>query len=193
MYDDLDEVRGDCADRLGRAGRDRHSPMHTPVVVTSDIEARVMVLREFDPEAWTVRFHTDARAPKVAAIAQDPRIGLVFYDKPEKIQIRATGQGRIVREGSVVEQAWQAGSNFARRCYLGNGPGTRGEEPLSGLPAQFEGVEPTDAELEPARENFAVLTIALFTLDWLYLAHDGHRRARFERRGEAWNGQWISP
>ncbi|MFN5243038.1 MAG: flavin-binding protein, partial [Novosphingobium sp.] len=67
--------------------------------------------------------------------------------------------------------------------------------PTSGLPAEFEGVEPDDGQLVPARESFALLMITLTAFDWLYLAHDGHRRAQFARAmpGQDWQGTWVIP
>lgn len=193
MFDSLEEIRADCATRLIRAARDRKSPMHTPVIVTADVDARVMVLRAFDPASHTLRLHTDTRAPKAAAIAADPRIAAVFYDKGAKIQIRVRGQARIEASGPVADAAWAASTNFARRCYLGDGPGAASMVATSGLPPEFEGVEPDDAQLLPARENFAVLLIAVESLDWLYLAHTGHVRAQFTRSGESWEGRWVAP
>lgn len=194
MFDSLDDVRTDLANRLVRAAKDRKSAMHTPTVVTSDVDARIMVLREFDSSAWSLRFHTDTRAPKVKAIEADPRMAILFYDKGAKIQIRARGTGFILREDAVTDKAWDNGSNFARRCYMGDGPGTPSANPTSGLPDDLEGVEPSDEQLEPARGNFAVLRVILDELDWLYLAHTGHVRARFERRPEGdWRGGWIAP
>lgn len=197
MFDTLDACLTDCRDRLIRAPRDRKSPLHTPVIVTADVDARVMVLRAFDASAWALRLHTDARAPKAAALAADPRMAVLFYDKGEKIQIRARGIGEILRTGPDVDAAWNASTNFARRCYLGEGPGAGSDMPTSGLPAEFEGVEPDDAQLVPARENFALLRITLTALDWLYLAHTGHVRAQFTRAegdgAAAWKGRWVSP
>lgn len=197
MFDTLDACLTDCRDRLIRAPRDRKSPLHTPVIVTADVDARVMVLRAFDAAAWTLRLHTDTRAPKAGAIAADPRIAVLFYDKGAKIQIRARGAGEIVRLGAEVDAAWNASTRFARRCYLGEGPGAGSDGPTSGLPPEFEGSEPDEAQLVPARENFALLKITLTALDWLYLAHTGHARAQFAR-GEAggavrWEGHWVSP
>lgn len=195
MFEALDDCLTDCRSRLIRAPRDRKAPMHTPVVVTGDVDARVMVLRAFDASAWTLRLHTDARAPKAQVLAADPRVAVLFYDKGAKIQIRARGAGAILGEGAEVDAAWAASTNFARRCYLGEGPGAGAEGPTSGLPPEFEGVEPDDAQLVPARENFALLKITLTSLDWLYLAHTGHVRAQFTR-GEgaaAWEGRWVSP
>lgn len=194
MFDTLTDVRADCAARLIRAPRDRKSPMHTPAVVTSDIVARVMVLRAFDRSEWALRFHTDTRAPKAAAVAADPRMAVLFYDKSAKIQIRARGTGRIEADGPVADAAWAAGTAFARRCYLGEGPGTPADAPTSGLPPEFAGIEPTEAQLIPARANFAVLLMRIEQLDWLYLAHTGHQRAQFVRgEGDAWNESWLSP
>ncbi|WP_108791531.1 pyridoxamine 5'-phosphate oxidase family protein [Erythrobacter sp. Alg231-14] len=195
MIETLDDVRRDLADRLERAANDRNSAMHVPTIVTSDVDARVMVLRDFDTDAWTLRFHTDTRAPKVSVIEHDPRIAVLFYDKSAKTQIRARGTGRIVRNDPIAQRAWENSDNFARRCYLGEGPGTISEGPTSGLPAEFEGIEPTDAQLVPARANFSVLLIELEQLDWFYLAHTGHMRAQFERAGPGsdWSGRWVSP
>ena len=197
MFDTLDACLTDCRDRLIRAPRDRKSPLHTPVIVTADVDARVMVLRAFDASAWTLRLHTDARAPKAAAVEADPRIAVLFYDKGAKIQIRARGVGEILSTGAQVDAAWNASTNFARRCYLGEGPGASSDTPTSGLPPEFEGVEPDDAQLVPARENFALLRITLTALDWLYLAHTGHVRAQFTRAegdgAAAWEGRWVSP
>ncbi len=193
MFDQLDDVRQDLTNRLIRAAKDRRSPMHTPAVVTSDVDARVMVLREFDCAAWTLRFHTDTRAPKVGPIEADPRMAVLFYDKGAKVQIRVRGRGRILREEEVTQQAWANGSNFARRCYLGDGPGKLADSPTSGLPAELEGVEPSDEQLEPAWDNFSVLLVEVRELDWLYLAHTGHVRAQFARDGDDWAGRWVSP
>ena len=197
MFDTLDACLTDCRDRLIRAPRDRKSPLHTPVIVTADVDARVMVLRAFDASGWALRLHTDARAPKAAAVEADPRIAVLFYDKGAKIQIRARGVGEILRSGAQVDAAWNASTNFARRCSLGTGPGAGSDTPTSGLPPEFEGVEPDDAQLVPARENFALLRITLTGLDWLYLAHTGHVRAQFTRvpgdGAAAWEGRWVSP
>lgn len=193
MFYNLEDVRCDWVGRLARAAKDRKSPMHVPAVVTSDVDARGMVLREFNSQQWTLRFHTDTRAPKVAAIQSDPRMAVLFYDKSAKIQIRVRGTGAILPDAPVTQSAWDNGSNFARRCYMGDGPGTLSETPTSGLPDELEGVEPSDEQLIPARDNFAVLLVSLTEIDWLYLAHTGHVRAQFFQTDGNWEGRWVSP
>ena len=189
MFDTLDDVRKDIAKRLKEGASDRRSAFHLPAIATADADARIMVLRAFDEENWILRFNTDARAPKVAAIGEGAPVGALFYDKEAKVQIRCRGIGRIEHYGPTADTAWEEATNFARRCYLGAGPGAVSDEPTSGLPAQFEGVEPSDEELEPARANFAVLLLTVEEADWFYLSNDGHVRAQF-LRGE---GRWVAP
>jgi hypothetical protein len=193
MFETLEAIRTDIDHCLMQAARDRRSAMHAPVVATADADARVMVLRAFDPGAMTLRFHTDARAPKAKVIGEGAPVGVLFYDREAKLQIRTRGTGRIVRDGPEVDGAWRESTNFARRCYLGEGPGSEADGPSSGLPPEFEGVEPDDAQLVPARENFALLLVTLEDLDWFTLAHTGHRRARFLHDGTRWKGCWITP
>ena len=190
MTTTLSDVRADIDRRLSHAAGDRHSPMHTPVVGTADASVRVMVLREWDADQRVLRFHTDARSPKTDIIETGGVVGVLFYDPEAKIQIRAHGTGKIDRTGPLADAAWSEASNYARRCYLAEaGPGTELDGPGSGLPAEVEGEKPTDAQIRPARENFAVLLVDVAKLDWLYLDHEGHRRAIFE----GGLGRWVVP
>ena len=192
----LDEVLADISERLQRAARDRRSAMHMPVVGTRDGDLRMMVLRACDPDFAQVRFHTDARSHKVGVIGDGAPVGFLAFDPEAKVQIRAHGTGRIETAGPAVDAAWAQADAYARRCYLAEaGPGTQIAEPASGLPLAVEGIRPTEAQLVPARENFAILLIALTSLDWLYLAHNGHRRAKFSRGGpgQPWQGTWVIP
>ncbi|WP_246449961.1 pyridoxamine 5'-phosphate oxidase family protein [Qipengyuania soli] len=189
VLDSLDAIREDVARRFAQSAHDRRSAFHTPVVATADADARVMVLRSFDEANWTMRFHTDARAPKVYTIARDSRVGVTVYDREANLQVRARGIGRVVLNGLLVDAAWESSTRFARRCYLGAGPGELADSPTSGLPPQFEGAEPGYDELAPARENFAVLLVEISEFDWFSLAQTGHRRAVIARE----SARWITP
>ncbi len=168
--------------------------MHTPVVGTADGDLRVMVLRAFDLASRTLRFHTDARSPKIAAIKDDPSITVLFYDPEAKVQIRARGIGRVDTNGAVVDAAWDQATPFAKRCYLAeSAPGGSCDSPVSGLPDWVEGITPSEAQVAPGRENFAVLLVRVEVFDWLYLANTGHRRARFEFSDERMIGNWLVP
>ena len=193
MFQDLDDVRRDIATRLSRAVKDRKSPMHSPVISTSDADGRVMVLRAFDLDGWTLRFHTDSRSPKCGLIKKKPDVGVLFYDHKQKIQIRVRGKGRIEQDSLLANQAWKMSTNFARRCYLGEGPGVFSDSPTSGLPSWAEGIQPSDEQIKPAKDNFAILLIDIVSIDWLYLANKGHLRAKFVRKDQAWTSFWVTP
>jgi pyridoxine/pyridoxamine 5'-phosphate oxidase len=166
--------------------------MHTPVIATTDADVRVMVLRAFDAEGMTLRFHTDTRAPKAALIGSGAPVGVLFYDKEAGVQIRCRGTGQVTREGAAVDDAWAGSDTYARRCYLGAGPGELSDVPTSGLPDWIAGRRPTEEELITARPNFAILLVRLEEVDWFNLSHSGHRRALF-RRDDGWRGRWIAP
>ena len=193
MFDDFEAIRSDIIQRLHDAAGNRRSAMHTPVVGTADADMRVMVLRAFDERTWTLRFHTDARAPKVDVVGIGAPAGVLFYDRDAKIQIRVRGMGRIETATEAADAAWDEATNFAKRCYLGAGPGSVSDAPSSGLPTELEGMQPTDEQLVPARPNFAVLLVRMTRMDWFYLANSGHRRALFERDGDDWQPRWITP
>ena len=193
LPENLGDIREDIAQRLTRAAADRKSAMHTPVVATSDADIRVMVLRAFDRESMTLRFHTDIRAPKSHVIGSGAPVGVLFYDKGAKIQIRCRGEGRIEHYGPAADAAWAESTTFARRCYLGEGPGAASDAPTSGLPTEMEGVQPSEDEVLPARENFAVLLVKVEHCDWLYLAHTGHMRAQFDGDLASGEARWVAP
>jgi hypothetical protein len=195
MLATLDDALIDAVARLQRAARDRRAPMHVPVVGTADGDLRMMVLRDCADAATLLRFHTDARSPKALAIGSGAPASVLAFDPEAKVQIRLRGTGRIESAGPIADAAWAEASEYARRCYLAEAaPGTPVREPTSGLPAAVEGVRPDEAQLAPARANFAVLLVAPQQLDWLYLAHDGHRRAQFSlNAGGEWQGTWVVP
>jgi hypothetical protein len=196
MFDTLEAVLADAAAQLARAARDRKSPMHVPVVGTPDGDLRMMVLRACDPDMALLRLHTDARSPKAAAVMAQGAASLLAHDPVTKTQLRLRGPARIETSGPVADAAWAASTPFARRCYLAMAaPGTSAGEPVSGLPIEIEGQQPSEDQLIPARANFAVLLIEPTSLDWLYLANSGHRRAQFARAavGQAWQGTWAVP
>jgi pyridoxamine 5'-phosphate oxidase len=194
----LDAVLADVWTRLVRGGADRRSAFHTPVVASIDADGmpqqRVMVLRKSIEADATMRFHTDLRSAKVGEIGNSARVSVLGYDAAAKIQIRASGLAVVSDAGEIADAAWAASSPSSRRCYLTRyAPGSMTDKPISGLPASLESRVPERSETEAGRANFAVLMITLDTLEWLYLAHDGHVRARFVCENGAWKGQWLIP
>ncbi len=198
MSDDLDTILTDIWTRWGRGSADRRSPFHTPVVAsvgaTGTPAQRVMVLRQTDRGASTLRFHADIRSGKAAQIAEHRTVSVLGYDAGAKVQIRASGTAQIIATGAIPDAAWAATSTSGRRSYLTTlAPGSISDHATSGLPRAYETNVPTLPESEAGRANFAIIVVTLDRFEWLHLASTGHRRAAFTRYGETWSGAWLIP
>lgn len=193
---DLAEVLDGAWSLLVRGAADRKSPVHTPVVASVGADgtpqARVMVLRKAERAAGLLRFHTDVRSTKVAAL-DGSAVAVLAYHAAQSVQLRVSGVAEVATEGAEVDAIWAASTPFARRCYMVEaGPGSALPGPGSGLPAAVEGRQPDEAELVPARANFAIVRVRVTGLDWLHLAQSGHRRAVFAA-ADGWRGGWVVP
>ena len=121
-YDDLAGFGRAAWDAAARGAGDRRSAFHAPTLCTIGLDggprARVAVLRAADRAARTLRFHSDARADKVAEIKREPRACAVFYDKGAKLQVRMDGVATVHRPGSpLADEAWAATRDFSRTAY----------------------------------------------------------------------------
>jgi pyridoxine/pyridoxamine 5'-phosphate oxidase len=175
-----------------RGVADRRSPFHSPMVATVGLDgrprARVVILRGCSQSERRVRFHTDMRSAKAAELLQNPFIALTGYDHGAKIQIRLEGRASLHREDALADAAWEGSRPFSRICYgVAPGPGTRiGEGGAFALPAG-------DDEIAGGRAHFCAVQVAVESLEWLYLAHSGHRRARYTFAGDAVTATWLAP
>jgi pyridoxamine 5'-phosphate oxidase len=189
---DLQEVLDEAMRLLSHAAADPRSPAHTPTVATVGLDGaprlRTVVLRGFDAARRELRFHADARSPKVAELGRDPRLGLHVYDPAARVQVRLDVVATLHASDAVADAAWAASQPMSRVCY-GAVPaqGTAiGEGGAYALPA-------SDAQVEAGRTNFVAVIGRIQTLDWLHLAAAGHRRASFRWTGEACGATWRVP
>jgi pyridoxamine 5'-phosphate oxidase len=178
----------------------RISAAHTPVVATIGTDGlpqqRIMVLREADRAKRFLRFHTDARSTKIGEVRSGALASVLMYDPVEKMQLRLTGFVTVQTDGEGVDDAWLDSTVFARRCYMAeHAPGDLAEMPTSGLPDWIEGKKPVESDLIDARANFALLWLEIGSIEWLYLANAGHRRARWQWDDaiQNWSGRWLVP
>lgn len=190
---DLERMLDIVWQHLARGVVDRGAALHQPVVATASADgpaARVMVLRGADRARHSLRFHTDRRAGKVTAITQDPRVAITGYDAETRVQLRLSGRAAEL-DAAASDAIWSGIEGLGRRSYRTTAaPGSPLAEAGTGLPAEYAGAAPPS---DAGRCNFAALEITLDTIEWLLLAHSGHRRARHERHGEAWQGTWLVP
>jgi pyridoxamine 5'-phosphate oxidase len=199
FYDNLSQSLTELRGILEQGVQNRRSPAHHPIVANVDADGtpqqRVMILRDVDWSRRQLRFHTDSRSDKIQQYSVRNETSILIYDELAKVQIRLSGTAGV-GEGEIPDTAWADSTPFARRCYLAeNAPGSIAEQPTSGLPSWIEGKQPEERQLTPARANFAVLLITINTLEWLYLANAGHRRARWQwnETNQSWSGNWLIP
>ena len=199
-YDDLALSFEEAWSLIDAGVTNRNSPSHMPAVATVDAlgmpQLRIMILRDVSRDARTLRFHTDSRSTKAEQLRQNPATSVLIYDPAAKVQIRMSGKTHFTATGAVADIAWSASTPFARRCYMAEAaPGTPLAEPSSGLPDWIAGKQPEEEQLAGYRANFAALLVEVDTIEWLYLANSGHRRARWQWDAlqNSWAGRWLIP
>jgi hypothetical protein len=200
FYDDLALSFAEAWSVIAAGVTNRKSPSHMPAVGTVDSsglpQLRIMILRHVSRDRRTLRFHTDSRSIKANQLRQNSATSVLFYDPAAKVQIRLSGQTHFTASGDMADTAWSTSTPFARRCYMAEAaPGTPVAHPSSGLPGWIEGRQPEEAQLADYRGNFAALLVEIETIEWLYLANAGHRRARWQwdAAQNAWAGSWLIP
>jgi 3-hydroxyisobutyrate dehydrogenase len=194
---ELAELIGEIWTELEQGALDAKSAFHTPVLGTlgaNSCRLRTVVLRRVEPGQRQLICHTDLRSDKVAEIRQNPAVSWLFYSPAAKIQIRAEGRATVHYQDEIARAGWERSQLMSRRCYLIEvGPGTKTDQPESGLPADMLDRSPTAEESEAGWPNFALIASTIERLDWLYLDSKGHRRAQFEWTGENFVGSWVIP
>ena len=199
-YDDLGLSFEEAWNLVEAGSTDRHLPAHTPTVGTVDEtgapQLRIMILRDASRIARTLRFHTDLRSIKAAQVRNNGATSVLFYDMSAKLQIRMSGQTQLLPIGDVADAAWSNSTPFARRCYMAEAaPGLPIAGPSSGLPEWIQGKKPDEAQLADYRPNFATMLVEIQSVEWLYLANAGHRRAcwQWQDAQKSWQGTWLVP
>ena len=183
-YEDFNEIEKKLWALLLRAVNDRGSEFRTPVFICGDqnnLEGRVVVLRKADEKNLSLQFHSDIRSTKIDAIKKNPNSSLLFYGKKEKIQLRMKVESKLHYKDEITKVSWDKTGHISRKCYLvTNGPGTKSEKPTSGLDNKFDNFDFTKEESEAGYKNFCVIKCKIKSIEWLYLAAKGHRRALIE-------------
>lgn len=199
-YDDLALSFEEAWSLIAAGVTNRNSPSHMPAVGTVDAlgvpHMRVMILRDVSRDARSLRFHTDSRSIKAEQLHQNPATSVLIYDPAVKVQIRMSGKAHVTATSDIADTAWSTSTPFARRCYMAEAaPGTPCAKPSSGLPDWIEGKQPDEEQLVDYRSNFAALLVEIETIEWLYLANVGHRRARWQWHAtqNSWAADWLIP
>ena len=183
-YEDLKEIKKKIWSMLDDAVTNRSSQFRIPVFICGnqkDFDGRIVVLRKSDQSNNLVQFHSDIRSDKIPKLKSNKSASMLFYDKEEKIQVRLKVECNINHNNEITKESWSKTGHISRKCYLvENGPGTESPNPTSGLKPELDNFEFTMEQSEKGYKNFTVIQCKIKTIEWLYLAAKGHRRARFE-------------
>ena len=191
-YENFEQIKNKYWSMLEDAVSNRASSFRIPVFICShqdEVNGRIVVLRKSDRENNLLQFHTDFRSPKVEILKNNNKASLLFYDKEEKIQLRVKVNCEINNQNSITKESWKKTQHISRRCYLTDSPpGTSSENPTSGMISKLEDFDYTMDQSEDGFKNFTVIKCKIKTIEWLYLAAKGHRRAMFdiENKKESW-------
>jgi len=130
---------------------------------------------------------------KIEKLKDNNSASMLFYDKEEKIQVRAKIECTINHKNEITKKSWLKTGHMSRKCYLvDNGPGTESVTPTSGLKPELDNFEFTMEQSEEGYKNFTVIQCKIKNLEWLYLSAKGHRRARLEFTDYT-KGYWLIP
>ncbi len=179
---DLADIHAACWQQLLQAVRDKAHAWRVLGLATVDgdsADLRSVVLRGAEPDTSTLLFFTDARSPKVAQIAAQPRATVLAWSAALGWQLRLRVLLEVQTSGLAVSSHW-ARLQFspAAQDYMAPLP------PGAALTGQQV------APVQSSRNNFAVVSARVDAMDWLELQPGGHRRARFNTDGSA---AWVQP
>jgi len=196
-YNDLDKVYLKIWELLKIGLKDRDLPFHIPVFICGDkikSDGRIVVLRGINEKEKKIWFHSDIRSNKVKILKSNSESSLLFYDKSEKIQLRISGNSKINHKNDITLKSWKKTIHMSRQCYLGDKPpGSNALNPTSGLTNDIDNLKYTLEESEIGYENFCVIETFIKSIEWLYLAAKGHRRAYFSLKNNSLEKKWLIP
>ena len=196
-YNDLNKIYTKIWELLNIGLQNRDLSFHVPIFISgskNQFDGRLVVLRGIDEKEKKIWFHADIRSNKIKILKSNPKSTLLFYDKTEKIQLRISGSTKINYQNEITKQSWKRTAHMSRQCYLGNkAPGSDFPIPTSGLTEDIENFKYSIEESETGYKNFCVIETFIKSIEWLYLAAKGHRRALFSLKNNSLEKKWLIP
>lgn len=169
--------------RLIRGVHDRHAPARHPTLATVSLDglpqARTVVLRAADRATQWLEVHTNLLSSKVEELRTTPAAAVHIWDRGSSLQIRLRVDATIIT-GAQTADAWSAVPERSRSAY---GSDHRPGQPIASALAYAQAPDP---------DAFAVLHLAIRSMDLLHLGIPHHRRAEFSRHDD-WAGPWLVP
>ena len=196
-YNDLDKIYLKIWDLLNLGLKNRNTPFHIPVFICgkeNKFDGRIIVLRGISEKERKIWFHSDIRSNKVKILKSNSVGTFLFYDKIEKIQLRISVNTKINYQNETTKNSWKRTTLMSRQCYLGeNSPGSNSTSATSGLTEKIDNLKYSIEESEFGYKNFCVIETFIDSIEWLYLAAKGHRRALFTFKNNSLEKKWLIP
>ena len=196
-YNNLDKTYNKIWSLLKIGLKNRNTPYHLPTFICgkdNNFDGRLVVLRGVNENEKKIWFHSDIRSKKIKILNNNPKSVLLFYDKIEKIQLRVSANVKISYQNDITKLSWKKTVHMSRQCYLGKkSPGSDTIIPTSGLSKDIDDYKYTIEESESGYKNFCVIENFVESIEWLYLAAKGHRRALFNLNKKTLEKKWLIP
>ena len=196
-YNDLEKIYIKVWKLLNLGFENRDAPFHLPTFICGSnnyFDGRIVVLRGVSEKEKKIWFHSDIRSNKIKELKSNPKSTLLFYDKIEKIQLRISAITKINYQNDITNISWSKTPHMSRQCYLGDmAPGSNASLPTSGLTEKVDNLKYSLEESEGGYKNFCVIENFIKSIEWLYLASKGHRRAYFSFENNLLEKKWLIP
>jgi pyridoxamine 5'-phosphate oxidase len=195
-YENFQEIEKKIWSMLSNAVSNRNSSFRIPVFICGDqtnFDGRIVVIRKAEVANQIIQFHSDIRSDKIRKLNKNKNAAMLFYDKEEKIQARIKVDCTVNHNNNISKESWLKTQHISRKCYLvDSGPGTKSSTPTSGLKPELDNFEFTKEQSEAGYKNFTVIQCKIKSIEWLYLAAKGHRRAFLDYTGGE-KYTWLVP
>lgn len=191
---------------LSRATVDKKHPWRVVGFSTSGhegVNSRNIILRSVEYQQALVTFYTDLRSGKIADLAHDPRVSLLFWNPRSNEQLRAWGKASVVSDSSLLEKHWSRIPDYAKKDYSTlSAPGVPltewvgdtelGVGAVGGAIGVGSAAEPL-LDLNNARRNFRIIQVQVQRMDYLKLDREGHQRVGLSLNDGLWKTQALVP
>jgi pyridoxine/pyridoxamine 5'-phosphate oxidase len=153
---------------LGTVGLDRMARLRSVVLrgVTQDKE---------------LLFYTDRRSKKVMHMKENNKVGLLFYDQENKIQLKAEGLATLIKDQDILKGYWNGIAEANRKDYTSSTP-----------PGSIV-THPDNVEYLKDKDYFTAVKVTLFKLEYLHLQPVNHIKIRYSKLEGAWVSEYLVP
>ncbi len=176
----LQEVKQEL--QKGASKKDHPFRYFTLATVGLDQVARLrtIVMRKIEDDL-RITFFTDSRSKKMIHLQENKKVGLLFYNARNLMQIRIEGMAKVIRDAETKEKYWKGMSKSAKKEYTAAAaPGTT----MASL-GHIEYLEDHD--------HFCVVEITPYKIEYLKLQRPPHIRVRYSWEVDRWEGEFIVP